>query len=250
MKKFVFIILCSLLICNVFVLPALAVPNVALDDQEISFDVPPVIENDLIMVPIRPIFEAMGAAIEWNQETRTATAVKGDITVVLPIGSEPTINGQRVPIEAPIKIVNGRTLAPVRFVSEALGGRFLAWDRSAQTIYISSAELLEPNDIQKDIADQYLEDIIGLQKASWLDKANIAQDLSETERSDYILTLIDIVDQYREIGSKMPVIYFNEDYSKTIILHQDAQGYAVKIAVISEEGPNGIKWVFDSIERK
>ncbi|MDD2246572.1 MAG: copper amine oxidase N-terminal domain-containing protein [Proteiniphilum sp.] len=252
MRKSVSIILCSLLICTVFALPALAVPTVALDGQEIFFDVPPVIENDLIMVPIRPIFEAMGATIDWNQETRTAVAVKEEFNVVLPIGSStPTINGQEIPIEAPIKIVNGRTLAPVRFVSEAFGGTFLAWDSPTQTIYIASAEMNEPyDDIQKKIADKYVQDITGLNHAGWLDKTSIGKELSETEQSDYISALIDIVDQHREIGSKMPVIYFDKDYSKTIILYQDAQGYAVKIVVISEDGPNGRKWAFDSIERK
>ena len=252
MRKSVLIMLCSLLICTVFTLPALAVPTVILDGQEISFDVPPVLENDLIMVPIRTIFEAMGATIDWNQETRTATAAKGDINVMLPIGSTaPTIHGKVVPIEAPIKIVNGRTVAPVRFVSEAFGGTFLAWDNLTQTIYIASAEKNEPyNDIQKKIADKYALDIIRLKQAVWLDKTSLGKELSETERSDYISALIDIVDQHREIGSKMPVIYFDEDYFKTVILYQDAQGYAMKIVVISEEGPNGRIWAFDSIERK
>ncbi len=252
MKKSIFITLCSLLICAVFPLRALAAPIVVFDGQEISFDVLPALENDLIMVPIRPIFEAMGAAIDWNQETRTAKVVKGEFTLILPIGSTaPSINGQGVPIEAPIKIVNDRMLAPVRFVSEAFGGTFSEGTRPSPAIYIASAEINKPYDaIQKKIADKYAQDITGLNKVGWLDKINLGKELSETERSNYIVALIDIVNQYREIGSKMPVIYFDEGYFKTVILYQDAQGYAVKIVVISEEGLNGREWEFDSIERK
>lgn len=251
MKKSIFIILCCLLVCSIFASPVLAVPTVVVfDGQELSFDVPPVIENDVIMVPIRPIFEAMGAAIDWNQETRTAAVAKGEFTVLIPIGSiVPTINGQGVPIEAPTKIVNGRILAPVRFVSEAFGGTFSEGASPTHTIYIASAD--EPYDaIQKKIAEKYAQDIAGLKQAEWLDKINLGKELSETERSNYILALIDIVNQYREIGSKMPVIYFDEGYFKTVILYQDAQGNAVKIIVISEEEPNGREWAFDSIERK
>lgn len=249
MRKSVVIILCSVLFCTVFTIPVLAVPTVFLDGKEISFDVPPIKEKDLIMVPIRPIFEAMGAVVDWNQETRTVRAVKEDITVVIPIGSTaPTINAQVIPIEAPIKIIENRTFAPVRFVSEAFGGSLLV-DSPVQKIHMSSAELIEPDEIQKKIADKYTEDIAGLNCVGWLDKIHIGENLSETERSEYISVLIDVVDQYREIGSKMPVIYFDENYYKTIVLYQDAQEYAVKIVVISEDGPNGRHWAFDSIEK-
>lgn len=226
-----------------------AAPKVFLDGKEISFDVPPITDKDLIMVPIRPIFEAMGAAVDWNQETRTVRAAKEDITVLMPVGSRaPTINGQAIPIEAPIQIIENRTFAPVRFVSEAFGGTLLV-DSPVQEIHISSAELIKLDETQKKITNQYAQDITGLNCIGWLDKIHIGQNLSETERSEYISVLIDVVDQYREIGSKMPVIYFDENYYKTIVLYQDDQGYAVKIVILSEDGPNGRKWAFDSIEK-
>ncbi len=106
----------------------------------------------------------------------------------------------------------------------------------------------QAEEIQKTVVEKYKADIKGLQKASWLDKANIAQDLSETERSKYILALIDIVNQYREIGSKMPLLYFNEDYSETVILYQDVDS-AVELLISSQDGPNGKEWVLKSVEK-
>lgn len=105
----------TLLMCLAFSTPTLAAPTVTLNDQQLSFNVPPIIENSRTLVPLRAIFEAMGTTVTWDQNTRTATAFKGDTTVVLQIGSTtPTINGQVKQLDVPAKIVNGRTLAPFK----------------------------------------------------------------------------------------------------------------------------------------
>lgn len=127
------------LFCFVFTAPILAAPTVIFDGKQLLFsDTQPIIEDDRTLVPLRSIFEAMGATVTWNQDTQTATAVKGNTTVILPIGStEPTINGQVKKLDVSAKIVNGRTLAPLRFVGEAFGGT-VGWDQGSQTITIFS----------------------------------------------------------------------------------------------------------------
>ncbi len=116
----------------------MAAPTVNLDGQQLSFDVPPTIEDGRTLVPLRAIFEAMGATVSWDQDTQTATAVKGDTTVVLKIGSTtPTINGQVKQLDVPAKIVSGRTLAPLRFVGEAFGGT-VEWNQASQLVSITS----------------------------------------------------------------------------------------------------------------
>ncbi len=129
----------SLFICLIFTTPVLAAPTVHLDGRQLTFDVPPAIENSRTLVPLRAIFEAMGATVSWDQASQTATAVKDSTTVVLQIGStSPTINRQIKQLDVPAKIVNGRTLAPLRFVGEAFGGS-VGWDGATQTITISSS---------------------------------------------------------------------------------------------------------------
>lgn len=97
--------------------------SVYVNGQKISFDVPPMIADGRTLVPLRAIFEAMGAVVTWDGTTQTATGVRGGTTVVLPIGSlSPTINVVTKPLDVPARIVNGRTLAPLRFVGEAFGG--------------------------------------------------------------------------------------------------------------------------------
>lgn len=103
-------------------------PTVTLDGNKMAFDVPPVIENGRILVPMAAIFRSMGATVEWNQSTRTVTAVRGTTKVILPINSyTPTVNGTVWKLDVPAKIVGNRTLAPLRFVGEALGGT-VTWD--------------------------------------------------------------------------------------------------------------------------
>ena len=117
--------------------PAPANPSVILNGSRLQFEVEPRIENGRTLVPLRAIFEAMGASVEWNDSTRTVTARNSNTTVVLPIGStSPTVNGKVWPLEVPAKIINDRTLAPLRFVGEAFGGK-VDWNEQTRVINIA-----------------------------------------------------------------------------------------------------------------
>ena len=110
--------------------------TVIIDGKTLAFDVPPQIINDRTMVPLRAIFEEMGAAIVWDDATRTVTATKDGTVVKLTIGDvAPTVNGVVVALDQPGIIVDGRTLAPLRFVAEAFGGT-VEWDGTTRTATI------------------------------------------------------------------------------------------------------------------
>ncbi len=143
MKKKFAILLCLAMFMTIFAAPALAADqtvSVVIDGQAVTFaDQAPIIDNSRTLVPLRAIFEAMGATVTWDDATKTATGVKGDITVVVAIGSvSPTINGVAKTIDVPAKIVNSRTLAPLRFVCEAFGGT-VSWDGDTYTASVVSA---------------------------------------------------------------------------------------------------------------
>jgi hypothetical protein len=129
--------------------PAYAAPTVTLDGRALSFEVPPIIEEGRTLVPLRAIFEAMGAVVTWEPFSDTAIAVKDYTTVIIPIGSTtPTINGQVKYLDVPAKLVEGRTLAPLRFVAEAFGGTVL-WNAESESIAIQSAAFnMPPGSIQ------------------------------------------------------------------------------------------------------
>ena len=87
----------------------------------IEFDQNPIIEDGRTLVPMRKIFETLGAAVDWNGETQTITSKKGDTTIVLTVGDTTAYkNGEPIELDVPAKIVNERTLVPVRFIAESL----------------------------------------------------------------------------------------------------------------------------------
>lgn len=89
------------------------------------------------MVPLRSIFEAMGATLTWDQETKTITSQKGETTIILTVDQEMgLVNKNEVPLDQPATIVNGRTLVPVRFISEAMGAS-VEWDSQNKIVLIT-----------------------------------------------------------------------------------------------------------------
>ena len=96
--------------------------TVSYNDELIEFDQKPVIEDGRTLVPLRAIFEKIGAVIDWNGDTQTVTATKDDTTISLTINNTTaTKNGQPIELDVPAKIIGGRTLVPVRFVADCFG---------------------------------------------------------------------------------------------------------------------------------
>lgn len=145
MQKFSKWLLVSFVFICLIAAPVLSAPTIDLDGQQLSFDVLPTIDNGRTLVPLRAIFEAMGATVDWDQDRQTATAMKDGTTVILQIGSTaPTINGEIRELDVPAKIIEGRTLAPLRFVGEAFGGT-VDWNQASQLISITSVPAPAPS---------------------------------------------------------------------------------------------------------
>ena len=114
--------------------------RVIVDGEQLAFDVDPVIENDRTLVPMRLIFEALGADVKWDEASRTASAVKDEITVSITIDNAiMTKNGENVTLDAPARLIGGRTLVPVRAVSEGLGAE-VEWDSASRTVKVSTLQ--------------------------------------------------------------------------------------------------------------
>ena len=104
-----------------------------------TIDAAPQIKWDRTFVPIRFVIEALGGTIEWNNKTRTVTIVVDKKTIVLTIGKNYSwVNSKRVFIDAngtmvPYIQAPGRTMLPVRFISEQLGA-FVMWSSTLQRV--------------------------------------------------------------------------------------------------------------------
>jgi len=92
------------------------------DTTLIETDTPPTVVNDRTLVPVRAIFEAIGATVTWDNDTNTATGVRGDTTVVIQIDNTTAyVNGEPRVLDVPAQLINDRTMVPARFISEAMG---------------------------------------------------------------------------------------------------------------------------------
>jgi alpha-tubulin suppressor-like RCC1 family protein len=114
--------------------------KVDVNGKELVFDQPPVIINKRTMVPLRKIFESMGAAIAWDPVTSTVTAIKEQTVVKLTIGSKVGyVNEEAVSLDDAAVVVNGNTLVPIRFIGTAFGAD-VVWDENTRTVYIKSGQ--------------------------------------------------------------------------------------------------------------
>jgi alpha-tubulin suppressor-like RCC1 family protein len=112
--------------------------KVDLDGKELAFDQPPVLIDNRTMVPLRKIFEALGASINWDQSTSTVTATKGQIVVKLTIGSNVAyVNDKEVTLDSAAVVVNARTLVPVRFIGSSFGAK-VTWDDITKSVVIKT----------------------------------------------------------------------------------------------------------------
>lgn len=112
---------------------------VDIDGQTLRLKQPPIKQNNRTMVPIRAIFDGLGAVLDWDSKTRTITASKGSNSIILVVGSSTAlVNGESIILDAPPTIVNGSTLVPVRFISASLGAN-VEWDSNNNTVIITTS---------------------------------------------------------------------------------------------------------------
>jgi hypothetical protein len=106
------------------------------EGKALGFETPPVIEDDRTLIPIRFLFEQMGANVTWDQETQSATVTQNDTAVTIRINdTEADVNGQMVSMDVPARLINDKTMVPVRFLSEQLGYD-VNWDGENRIITI------------------------------------------------------------------------------------------------------------------
>lgn len=116
---------------------------VYIDGQRLYFEVPPVIQDGRVLVPMRGLFESLGANVTWDDDSRLITAVKGATRVELsPDNNRASVNGQEILLDVKPIINQGRTLVPLRFVSTALGAD-VSWDDQKETVTITTGTIVQ-----------------------------------------------------------------------------------------------------------
>ena len=132
--------------------------TVEISQERVNFDQKPIIFNSRTMVPMRKIFEALGATVTWDAATKTAIGTRGDRTVKISVGQKlMSINSKTVELDTAPIILSGRTLVPARAVAEGMGC-IVDWNGSYNLVSItprvfkwSEWQTRLPNDIDSDL---------------------------------------------------------------------------------------------------
>lgn len=122
----------------------LPVENILMPGKNLKFDVPPVIKEGRLLVPIRSISTALGAEVDWDDDTKTATIVYGGTTIIFVISEGTiTVNDEPVELEVDAEVIEGRIVVPLRFIVENMGLE-IEWDQETETAEITDpAEVVE-----------------------------------------------------------------------------------------------------------
>lgn len=142
-------VVAAALLGSVLLAPAAAAASSAVlvyvNGHLVFTDVPPRLESDRLLVPLRALFEALGVEVHWDAATRTVRAGGADLSLVLQVDRELALLGaDEVELEVPPRLVSGRVLVPVRFVAEALGGT-VEWDAVHRAVRIQAPVLRSPD---------------------------------------------------------------------------------------------------------
>ena len=137
MKKFISVFAVIIMLFS-FGVSADSIVNVNLDGKILFFDQYPVIIEGSTLVPMRKIFEELGATVLWDEKSKTATSTSDGTTVEIQIDSSVMrINDTEKTLNVPAQLINGRTLVPVRAVSEAFGCE-VEWDGTNYVVIIKT----------------------------------------------------------------------------------------------------------------
>jgi len=138
-KKGLAALLMMVIFINIQVLPVYADSNirVVLNGEELTFDVPPRLVSDRVMVPMRSIFESLGTEVQWEDSTRTVRATRADRVIVMRLDDgimRVNHNGFELDV-APLS-VDGRAMVPIRAIADGLDAT-VNWDANTQTVEIT-----------------------------------------------------------------------------------------------------------------
>lgn len=131
-----------LALCALTTLAAVAsaqVVRVEVNGVLASYDgTPPQIRKGRVLVPVRGTLDQMQVEMNWDQVMRVFTAEKEGLKVTLKVGDRFAYrNGDPVELDVPAQVIEGRTMVPLRFLSECFGAS-VGWNGLEQLVSITT----------------------------------------------------------------------------------------------------------------
>lgn len=99
---------------------------------------PPIIFENRTLVPVREVFEKLGGSVDWSSEERKVSITIQEKEIQLWINrTTAMVDGKEIDLDVPAKLINAKTMVPVRFISEN-GGLYVGWDGTTTTVTVST----------------------------------------------------------------------------------------------------------------
>jgi hypothetical protein len=116
--------------------------EVVVNGEKLTLEPKPLVVKGTTLVPLRQIFKALGAAVEWDEGLQLVTANNGKTEIRIGIGQPVAfINNEKKPVAIPAQKYKGYTYVPARFIAESFGAD-VKFDKESNTVIITS-EVLE-----------------------------------------------------------------------------------------------------------
>ncbi|TWH77943.1 beta-propeller domain-containing protein [Sedimentibacter saalensis] len=191
MKK-IFILSVVFIFC--FTIAAFAEDSVTVyvDNEKVDFDVNPFIEGGRTLVPLRGVFEKLGARVDWNKSIQEVVIKDDNNEIQMLLNKNKVmVNGEIKDIDVSTMMINSRTFAPLRFISENLG-HDVRWDGSTNSVYITkNTSVPENKNILKTVGSK--ENLIALLEYNsklygylWTDRFVAAEDSNVTDKEEAV----------------------------------------------------------------
>ena len=230
MKKSVMMIIVMFILCLSVSFASNDTIGIYINNSKIEFtDVLPFIdENSRTLIPVRFISESLDASVKWISDTRTVEILKNDTIIELEIDSNiAKVNGELIIMDTKAIIIDGRTIVPLRFISEAL-----AFDINYKFDYDN-----RDDNIKRHIIDIYN---LELKLATELRNMN-NQDI---DISEYNLKVSDMSDLNDKMIDEFPDIYFINEFAYS---YEEKDNNVFSIRFIFNEDVNSLKEKYNEL---
>jgi inhibitor of cysteine peptidase len=146
--KIIVVALTVVLISDFFCFSSSAAVNkeveIVIDGKIVTLDNAPFIKNDRTLVPLRGIFEKLGATVDWNKYTKQAIIKTKASEIILEVGNKYVLlDGEVVTLDAVTEMNSDRVFVPFRFIAEALG-HDVKWDGDDYQVQITTKHVAKP----------------------------------------------------------------------------------------------------------
>ncbi|WP_019227322.1 beta-propeller domain-containing protein [Sedimentibacter sp. B4] len=191
MKK-IFILSVVFIFCFTFAAFAEDCVTVYVDNEKVDFDVNPFIEGGRTLVPLRGVFEKLGARVDWNKNIQEVVIKDDNNEIQMLLNKNKVmVNGEIKDIDVATMMINSRTFAPLRFISENLG-HDVRWDGSTNSVYITkNTSVPENKNILKTVGSK--ENLIALLEYNsklysylWTDRFVAAEDSNAIDKEESV----------------------------------------------------------------